>query len=155
MKRLTTQTEASDVSFYILRRNDLPLCLSSFAMKVVWMHYFLKNIMATEKLDKKGKRTLVASMPPGGKRKKHRIVTPNDAKMVLELVKVSLSLSPKQGAPKGLMRWRLTTLLSHLARDDTSTNHPSMLQSKTRGLGNAFYQFYAFFLPLVFPFLMK
>lgn len=55
------------------------------------MHYFLKNIMVTEKLDKEGKRTLVASMPPGGKRKKHRIMTSNDAKMVLELVKVSVT----------------------------------------------------------------
>lgn len=107
-------------------------------MKVVWMHYFLKNIMATEKLDTKGKRTLVASMPSRGKRKKRRIVTPNDAKMVLELVKVSFSLSPEQETPEGLMRRRLTISPSLLARDAASNDHPNMLQSKTRRLRNAF-----------------
>ena len=51
------------------------------------MQCVLTNILMAEKVDKEGKRTLVVSMP-GGKRRDRRIMTPDDAKMVLELVKV-------------------------------------------------------------------
>lgn len=50
----------------------------------------LSNISVATKLDKEGKRVLFVHMP-GGKRSDRRIMTPDDAKMVLELVKVRLS----------------------------------------------------------------
>lgn len=53
----------------------------------------LVNVSVAERVDKEGKKVLVVYMPanqylPGRRRSDQRIMTPDDAKMVLELVKV-------------------------------------------------------------------
>lgn len=56
----------------------------------------LSNISVATKLDKEGKRVLVVHMPGGSRsrnRSDRRIMTPDDAKMVLELVKVRACVS--------------------------------------------------------------
>lgn len=61
------------------------------------MKWMLVNVSVAEKVDKEGKKMLVVSMPsnhylslPWRGRSDWRIMTPDDAKMVLELVKVWL-----------------------------------------------------------------
>lgn len=65
--------------------------------KVLWMQFLLSNISVAQKIDKEGKEVLVVYMP-GGQRRDRQIMTPDDAKMVLELVKVRFSCC-SQGAP--------------------------------------------------------
>lgn len=61
--------------------------------KIIWMKWMLVNVSVAERVDKEGKKVLVVYMPgnkylPGRRRSDRRIMTPDDAKMVLELVKV-------------------------------------------------------------------
>lgn len=55
----------------------------------------LKNISVADKVDKEGKRVLVVYMH-GGKRRDRRVMTSDDVKMVLELVKVRLGVYANQ-----------------------------------------------------------
>eukprot|EP00752_Nemacystus_decipiens_P005285 g4793.t1 len=58
---------------------------------ILWMKWMLVNVSVAEKTDKDGKKVLEVYMPsylPGRPRSDRRIMTPDDAKMVLELVKI-------------------------------------------------------------------
>eukprot|EP00903_Cladosiphon_okamuranus_P019409 g17845.t1 len=58
---------------------------------ILWMKWMLVNVSVAEKMDKDGKKMLEVHMPsylPGRPRTDRRIMTPDDAKMVLELVKI-------------------------------------------------------------------
>lgn len=59
--------------------------------QILWMKWMLVDVSVAEKADKDGKKVLEVHMPsylPGRPRSDRRIMTPDDAKMVLELVKV-------------------------------------------------------------------
>lgn len=65
--------------------------------KILWMKWMLVNVSVAEKVDKDGKKMLEVYMPsylPGRPRSDRRIMTPDDAKMVLELVKVRPPVHP-------------------------------------------------------------
>ncbi|CAM9498693.1 unnamed protein product [Scytosiphon promiscuus] len=72
---------------------SLGLALNVFRIyMIVWMRW-LVNVSVAEKVDKEGKKALVVYMPgnrylPERQRSDRRIMTPDDAKMVLELVKI-------------------------------------------------------------------
>ncbi len=74
--------------------------IAKYVLKIIWMKWMLVNVSVAERVDKEGKRMLVVSMPsnqylslPWRGRTDWRIMTPDDAKMVLELVKASDSPS--------------------------------------------------------------
>ena len=66
--------------------------------KILWMKWMLVDVSVAEKADKDGKKALEVFMPsylPGRPRRSdRRIMTPDDAKMVLELVKVRPAAHP-------------------------------------------------------------
>ncbi|CAN0508575.1 unnamed protein product, partial [Ectocarpus sp. 12 AP-2014] len=73
---------------------SLGVALNVFRLyMIIWMKWMLVNVSVAERFDKEGKKVLVVYMPanqylPGRRRSDRRIMTPDDAKMVLELVKV-------------------------------------------------------------------
>ncbi|CAN0050348.1 unnamed protein product [Ectocarpus sp. 6 AP-2014] len=73
---------------------SLGVALNVFRLyMILWMKWMLVNVSVAERVDKEGKKVLVVYMPanqylPGRRRSDRRIMTPDDAKMVLELVKI-------------------------------------------------------------------
>lgn len=57
------------------------------SLQVLWAQFFLTKVSVAQKVDKEGKPVLVVFQPQS-QRRDRRILTSDDAKMVLELVKV-------------------------------------------------------------------